>query len=81
MFTLINSQKEMDEFCNNGNYHCVNNSWVLTEAVDELGYEFPVVLEDVGYNNFGRGFRIFSKDDLSRMKKLISSLENLFLEE
>jgi hypothetical protein len=75
MYTLIRNQNELDHFCDGENYHCVNISWVLNEAVDELACGFPIILEDMGYNHLGRGFRIHSKNNIEKLKEIIGELD------
>lgn len=78
-FRLIKTQEEFDTFLDDiypENAYCANNNWDLGEAMEELGISFPIVLEDRGICNLGRGYYILTKNDIDGLKKIVEYLES-----
>lgn len=67
---IVNNIKELEEFVGHsfwGGAYDADDNWIICE----MEYEYPVLVESLGYTHKGEAFKVRTKEELSELKKFL----------
>lgn len=68
---IINNKEELEKFVGysfNEDAYDVDANWVICE----MDYKYPILVECLGYDHKGEGFKVRNKEDMDELKKFIN---------